>query len=178
MALELDISRIRNVPGSHERFHLETNAFDFMDDAWTLNGPMVIDVEIHHQGQFLELSGQIQTELKSRCVRCLQPVTLIVHSKLQEQLLYAKDVSLFSHLAVGEVEEKYFIYDHDTLDITDIIREAVLADLPPKVLCREDCRGLCPRCGKNFNDGHCDCQIEEIDPRLAILAKLKENGEV
>ena len=84
----------------------------------------------------------------------------------------------FFHLAVGEVEEKYFIYDNDTLEITDIIRESILAVLPLKILCKDDCRGLCPKCGKNLNQGQCDCDLHEVDPRLAILAKLKETEEV
>lgn len=177
MALELDISRIRSVKGSVETFHLETAAFDFMDDDWQLAKPLVIDVTISHEGQFLGLRGNASTAVKGICSRCLEPVVVPVECSFAEQLLYAKDVSLFSHLAVGEVEEKYFIYDNDTLDITDIIRESILAVLPLKILCNDDCRGLCPKCGKNLNQGQCDCDLHEVDPRLAILAKLKETTE-
>jgi len=178
LALEVDISRIRSVKGSHERYHLETAVFDFMDENWQLAKPLVIDAEISHQGQYLSLAGHIDTAVKGICSRCLSPVTVPVALDFAEQLLYAKDVSLFSHLAVGEVEEMYFIYDNDTLDITDIIRENILAMLPVKILCRDDCRGLCPKCGKNLNQGQCDCDLHEVDPRLAILAKLKETEEV
>ena len=86
-----------------------------------------------------------------------------------------RDASQSLGLAVGDVEEKYFIYDNDTLDITDIVRENILAELPLKILCVEDCQGLCPKCGKNLNQGQCDCDLHEVDPRLAILATLMEN---
>ncbi len=178
LTLELDISRVRSVRGRREDYHLETAVFDFMDDDWKLAEPMVIDAEISHQGQFLALNGRIRTAVQGVCSRCLELVVVPVDCSFAEQLLYAKDVSLFSHLAVGEVEEKYFIYDKDTLDITDIIRESILAVLPQKILCRDDCRGLCPKCGKNLNQGQCDCDLHEVDPRLAILAKLKETEEV
>lgn len=178
MTLELDISRVRSVRGSQESYHLESATFDFMHDDWQLEKPLIVDVEISHQGQLLNLNGHINTAVKGNCSRCLEQVVVPVECSFAEQLLYAKDVSLFSHLAIGEVEEKYFIYDNDTLDITDIIRESILAVLPQKILCRDDCRGLCPKCGKNLNQGQCDCDLHEVDPRLAILAKLKEAEEV
>lgn len=178
LTLELDISKIRSVRGSRECYHLETAAFDFMSNDWQLAQSLVVDAEISHAGQFLELKGQIHTAVQGNCARCLELVVVPVNCNFAERLLYAKDVSLFSHLAVGEVEEEYFIYDKDTLDITDILRENILAVLPQKILCRDDCRGLCPKCGKNLNQGQCDCDLHEVDPRLAVLAKLKETEEV
>ena len=144
-------------------------------DAIIRAKPLVIDAEISHEKQFLQLTGTLATAVKGVCSRCLKPVETPVECSFAEQLLYAKDISLFSHLAVGEVEEKYFIYDNDTLDITDIVRESILAELPLKILCVEDCRGLCPKCGKNLNQGQCDCDLHEVDPRLAILATLMED---
>ena len=178
LTLELDISRVRSVKGSRESYHAENEQIDLMDIDWQLAEPLTVDAEIDHEGKFLALRGEARTVVKGLCCRCLEPVTVPVNCSFAEQLLYAKDVSLFSHLAVGEVEEKYFIYDNDTLDITDIVRESILAELPQKVLCKDDCRGLCPKCGKNLNQGKCDCDLHEVDPRLAILAKLKEAEEV
>ncbi len=175
MALELDISRVRNVKGSREQYHLETEVFDLEDDDWSLAKPLVVYAEISHEKQFLQLKGTLTTAVKGVCSRCLKPVETQVECEFAEQLLYAKDVSLFSHLAVGEVEEKYFIYDNDTLDITDIVRESILAILPLKILCVEDCQGLCPKCGKNLNQGQCGCDLHEVDPRMAILATLMED---
>ena len=176
--LELDISKIRSVKGSREEFHREADEMDFWDADWQLAKQLAVDTVISHEGKFLNMKGHVQTAVKGNCSRCLKQVTVPVECDFAEQLLYAKDVSLFSHLEVGEVEEKYFIYDNDTLDITDIIRESILAVLPQKILCRDDCRGLCPKCGKNLNQGQCDCDLHEVDPRLAILAKLKETEEV
>ena len=178
MTLDINIRKIRSVDGSEESYHLESETLDFMMDDWTLAEPVVVDAHVQHQGRFLELEGHVNTVVKGVCSRCLDEVKVPVKCDFAEQLLYAKDVSLFSHLAVGEVEEKYFIYDNDTLDITDIIRESILAVLPQKILCKDDCRGLCPKCGKNLNQGQCDCDLHEVDPRLAILAKLKDAEEV
>ena len=122
MALDLDISRVRSVKGSSERYHLEVSAFDLEDENWSLAKPLVIDAEISHEKQFLQMNGKLATAVKGVCSRCLKPVETPVECSFAEQLLYAKDISLFSHLAVGEVEEKYFIYDNDTEDNTVIIK--------------------------------------------------------
>lgn len=178
LALELDIGRIRSVKGRRERYHLTAAAFDFMSTDWKLAAPLTVEAELFHQGQFLELTCQVRTTVEGRCSRCLEPVRVSVDDSFTELLLYARDVPQFSHLAVGEVEEKYVIYEDDILDITDLVREHILDVLPQKILCKEDCKGLCPKCGSNLNQGQCDCDLHEIDPRLAILAKLKETEEV
>lgn len=178
MALEVDISKVRSVVGSRQQDHLEVTEFDFIDSDWVLAQPLVLDLQISHPEKYVLLEGHVRTLVAGSCSRCLKRVESPLEFDFAEQLLYAKDVSLFSHLAVGEVEELYFIYDKDTLDITDIVRESILAHLPQKILCGEECRGLCPKCGKNLNEGQCDCDLHEVDPRFAILAKLKEAEEV
>jgi uncharacterized protein len=60
------------------------------------------------------------------------------------------------------------------LDVDEELLEMLEMDFPTKILCREDCAGLCPKCGKNLNLGTCNCVTKEIDPRLAPLAKLLE----
>jgi uncharacterized protein len=61
----------------------------------------------------------------------------------------------------------------DELDLNELAREQILLSLPEQMFCREDCRGLCPACGKDLNDGECDCGSDEIDPRWAALKGLK-----
>ena len=60
------------------------------------------------------------------------------------------------------------------LDVDEELSEMLEMDFPSKILCREDCRGLCPKCGANRNHGSCSCPEKEVDPRLAPLAKLLE----
>ena len=69
-------------------------------------------------------------------------------------------------------------YDGDRLDLGEVVREQVLLALPLKPLCREDCRGLCPRCGQNRNLGPCGCPPPEEpgDPRLEPLRKLVDKN--
>lgn len=84
------------------------------------------------------------------------------------------------HTFVTEVENEenddYIILPDMVLDVDALAEEDLVLDLPSKVLCKEDCLGLCPTCGKNLNDGPCDCK-EPVDPRLAALLDLLEESD-
>lgn len=82
----------------------------------------------------------------------------------------------FSHILVLSLEndedDRFIKVKDGKLDLDGLIREDILLELPTKFLCREDCKGLCPICGKNLNDGPCACVQHEIDPRLEVLKKF------
>mgnify|MGYP001091754997 FL=1 len=63
------------------------------------------------------------------------------------------------------------------LDLEELARTDILLELPTKVLCSEDCKGLCSQCGKNLNEGECSCEKKQIDPRLAILSQLLDQDQ-
>jgi uncharacterized protein len=64
-------------------------------------------------------------------------------------------------------------FDEPVLPLAEIAREQVLMAIPMKPLCREDCRGLCPVCGTDWNAGDCRCEKSPVDPRLEVLKSLK-----
>ena len=81
---------------------------------------------------------------------------------------------LVTELANEENEDEWvFPLEGDSADLEDIIRTIFVLNLDSKLLCKEDCKGLCCRCGKNLNDGPCNCQ-KELDPRFAALKQLLE----
>ena len=67
--------------------------------------------------------------------------------------------------------------ENDAFDLGDLARTAFILDMDTKTLCSEDCKGLCPRCGADLNQGPCSCKKKDVDPRLAVLAKLLEKGD-
>ena len=73
----------------------------------------------------------------------------------------------------GEENDEILLLDNDTVDLSELAREAFILNMPTKTLCREDCKGLCSGCGANLNVEKCRCR-KEVDPRLASLAKLLE----
>ena len=68
--------------------------------------------------------------------------------------------------------DDFFPLEGDRIDVSEIAVSAFVLDMEMKILCRPDCKGLCPKCGANLNDGDCGCSRREIDPRLAGLKKL------
>lgn len=72
----------------------------------------------------------------------------------------------------NEDDDSYIQIENYKLDLDELMRADILLELPTKFLCKEDCKGLCPVCGKNLNEGSCDCNLHQIDPRLEVLKKL------
>lgn len=72
----------------------------------------------------------------------------------------------------GDDNDDYIEVPDYTLDVDNCVQTDIILNLPVKFLCKEDCKGICPKCGKDLNDGECGCQTEEIDPRLEVLKEL------
>jgi DUF177 domain-containing protein len=130
--------------------------------------------EIHKEGDGFAFSGDIATRATLGCSRCLEPYALpltmhfdlIYTSRPEEPARHGE-----SRVDVESVTEVRF--DGSRIDLDELLAEQVYLALPLKPLCRDGCRGLCPRCGANLNVAACGCTAEaEVDPRLAALKRL------
>ena len=122
--------------------------------------------------QDIRLHGQLTANLEMTCARCLESV---VHPVEREfDLLYrpATVASKVPEVEVKGAESEISYYSGDGLDLNDALREQVLLALPLKVVCREDCKGLCPSCGCNRNTEACSCAAI-ADPRWEGLKDLQ-----
>jgi uncharacterized protein len=134
-------------------------------------------VEEHHGKrqiiQDIRVKGGLSTRLEWACARCLEPVTLEV--KRDFDLLYrplGADAGR-AELSVTAAEAEVSYYEGQGLLLEDVLREQVLLAVPLKALCREDCKGLCPHCGKNLNHGQCSCEEPVEDPRWNALKEIR-----
>ena len=134
-------------------------------------------VEEHHGRHELikdiRIAGELETAMESECARCLEPAVQPVSRKFD--LLYrplGSDAGR-SELSVTAAEAEVGYYQGEGLLLEDALREQVLLDLPLKVMCREDCKGLCPHCGKNLNEGECSCAEPLEDPRWSALKDIR-----
>ena len=117
------------------------------------------------------LAGWVTVE----CTRCLRPVTIPVTVELEEEFKPTVDVLRGTYVAVDEDDTALLIDGHHVLDIGEVLRQAVLLEVPIQALCRPDCAGLCQTCGQDLNDGPCDCSSEETDPRWQELSALLDD---
>jgi len=121
----------------------------------------------------IRVVGDFSTEIEARCARCVEPVPTKVGGDFD--LLYRPlgvDAGR-DERSISEAETEIGYYSGEGIDLEDVLREQILLALPAKIVCRESCRGLCPRCGKNLNVESCACEEEPPDPRWAALADLK-----
>ncbi|MGA7293591.1 MAG: DUF177 domain-containing protein [Terriglobales bacterium] len=135
-------------------------------------------VEEHHGKhelvQDIRLKGKLDTSLEVLCARCLDPVVHQVERRFD--LLYRPLGTDFGHaeLSVTDAEAEIGYYEGGRLLLEDALREQVLLALPLKTICREDCKGLCPHCGKNLNEAQCSCVDEVEDPRWSALKEIRD----
>ena len=138
-------------------------------------------VEEHHGRhevvQDIRLKGKLETSLEVPCARCLEPVLHQVDRSFD--LLYRPLGTDAGHeeLSITDAEAEIGYYQGASLLLEDVLREQVLLALPLKTVCREDCKGLCPVCGKNLNESLCSCATQMEDPRWAALKEIRNRLE-
>ncbi len=138
-------------------------------------------VEEHHGKhkivRDIRLKGKLDTSLEVPCARCLEPVVQEVARDFD--LLYRPLGTDAGHeeLSVTDAEAEIGYYQGEGLMLEDVLREQVLLALPLKTVCREECKGLCPHCGKNLNEGQCECAEQVEDPRWAALKEIRKQLE-
>jgi len=131
-------------------------------------------VKIFRFGRRVLVEGSVKISVKVACSRCLKDMSLPLDLTFREEYLPAEESGKGNEQELTNTELDLGFYTNDELDITELVKEQILLAVPMKPLCRDDCRGLCTRCGKDLNRGPCGCRKKEIDPRLAPLAKFKE----
>lgn len=137
-------------------------------------GSVDVSVTLKRIRETLYLEGDIRTEAETHCSRCLEAARLHISAAFKYILTPAQvEHQEEEEKELGAEDLDFVYYQDDLIDLDPLIIEQVMLQIPMKVLCREDCRGLCPHCGINLNKDHCQCHDERIDSRLAILKKMK-----
>ena len=165
--MKLGLSKIIECPGASVSF---SDSVDLSDLCYGVCNPVTEPVKavgtVHNTAGVLVMEGTISTCIHGICDRCAAP--------FDREVTLPLDVVLVTELANEENEdERVFPLEGDSADLEEIVRTVFVLNLDSKLLCSEDCKGLCHRCGKNLNDGPCDCQ-KELDPRFAALRQLLE----
>lgn len=149
-------------------YALDLSDVEYMG-SYPLKEPVSINGTVSNSASLVRLEAEISYEFKAPCDRC-------GHETAKKHTV-AVSKSLASSIE-GEESDTILIVPDMQLNLDELIYTEVITSLPMKHLCKENCKGICSKCGKNLNDGECDCNTKEIDPRLAALAELlKEDNE-
>lgn len=116
--------------------------------------------------------AQVHGNVELECGRCLTQFEQPLAFDFSEEYYQTVNVNTGARLPAPEDDDVFLIDETHKLDLADALREYMLLNVPAAPRCSEECKGLCPHCGKNLNEGACDCQFDDTDPRLAELGKL------
>ncbi len=119
------------------------------------------------------IEGEINCAIGTECTRCLQEVERELNIPFKTEFVTAENYTAAKEAELQENDLDVTIYEGDKIDLSELAREQILLNIPEQIFCREDCRGLCEKCGANRNLLNCKCIEKEVDPRWAALKNLK-----
>ena len=173
--LSLNLAKIRD---AHERFEqvYSPEQLAAPDDAFRVAAPVNLAFDIYKDQDQFRLVGSATTTLELPCSRCLEPFTWPVDSSFDLRYQPHARNSGEGEREIEEDDLTTAFYENDTIDLGQLMREQFYLALPMKPLCRDECKGLCPTCGTNWNKGACDCTNQWEDPRLSALKALRKDS--
>ena len=142
----------------------------WQDSGIPWDGPVDVRLRVSYAGSGqVVVRGRVSGALDQECRRCLRPVA----GEFDEEITLVFDADATEEQSDGG---ELFVFDpaSGNLDLSDAVRGEVILASNPYVVCDPECKGLCPRCGANLNEGACDCTTEEADPRWEALRELKD----
>ena len=160
--MRLNLSSIIEIPGGSVPFscELETEGLDFPSVKAYPRKPYA-EGRVFNEAGILRLTGTLVAEMICLCDRC------------GEEFESLKEMDLDATVVEENPEDdpSLFVLEGNEIDLDEILSTLFILDMETKFLCKEDCKGLCPTCGKNLNLGPCGCR-KPIDPRFAVLEQL------
>lgn len=156
---------------------VDPRELDLEDPYFQFPGRATGELEYKMVGEDLRAVGRLGADYVAECGRCLGPVHGRIEIPIDMMWLHRAPGSKEPEPAEDEILAEY--YTGDVVDTAPALREAIMAELPPNPICSEECKGLCPRCGENLNEGPCKCPPEVPEPPAPALdwkAKLKNLG--
>lgn len=145
-------------------YQLDISGVD-IDGVFPFTSPVNITAEAKNRASLVSLSLLCDFDCERPCDRCGETV------KKAEKLVFEHRLV---QTLVDDTNDDYIETPDFTLELDDVVITDIILSYPQKFLCREDCRGLCPQCGKNLNEGDCGCEKTAVDPRLEILKQFME----
>ena len=143
-----------------------------VDERVSLTAPANVTGTVRLAGNELFVNGHVDTRAQAECDRCLKPVELPVSADFALEYITGSAYESSETAELTESEMSVSVFDGDAIDVDEIVKEQILLAVPTRMLCREDCKGICPECGIDRNTGDCNCVTDDVDPRWAALKNL------
>ncbi len=150
--------------------NIEMNVLNTGISSYDIADKSPVELSIKKVGKNkLTITGKGNMTLIIPCDRCLEPVNTDI------EYIFDKNVDLSQDSEGVEEQEEQDYIDGYNLDVDKLVFGEVLLNLPVKTLCKEDCKGLCLKCGANLNIAECGCDRESLDPRMSVFKDILNN---
>ena len=151
----------------------DPSEIDLAGEMIQLKGKTAFNGEIEGVDGKGQLRGSVKADVSVDCTRCLEPIER--HFEFPFRAIFVdsshEDTNAEAEVSDDALDES--LVPDGQINMAEVIREQLLLAVPEQIFCREDCRGLCSKCGSNLNLIDCKCADDEIDPRWAALKNLK-----
>lgn len=142
------------------------------DDRLRLVVPPTVSGRIRQDGRRAHVAGGVTARVQLECDRCLKAVEQPVDSKFKLEYVTPADYQAQQVAELTEDDLDLSIFDGEVIDIDELVTEEILLAVPDHILCNENCKGICDRCGADRNAADCGCETKQVDPRWAGLKEL------
>jgi len=143
-----------------------------VDERIRLTQPATVSGKVRLAGNEVFVNGHVETRAQVECDRCLQQVETDVNTDFALEYITGSEYESGRAAELTEAEMSVSVFDGQAIDVDEIVKEQILLAVPTRMLCRDDCKGICPECGADRNKGDCNCTIDDTDPRWAALKNL------
>jgi uncharacterized protein len=168
------VALLRAAPGTTRTYPVALATMDIADDV-RLSAPIEGEVRLSRTSRSILAKGWVRTAFIEPCARCLTDTSAAVDAEFEEEALPSIDIDTGLPVDPSDEPDALRLDEHQELDLSETVREAISLAEPLVPLCRPDCRGLCLECGADLNaDPAHHHDDDAIDPRLAALAALRD----
>ena len=168
----IDLITLEKSPYRFE-FSLAPGEINLEADEVKLKNAVEISGQVTKHIAQTDVEGTIRAEIEMECTRCLQSIDKKFEAEFKAAFVTAENYTQAKEAELSAEDLDVAVFEGDRIDLTELVREQLLLNLPEQVFCQEDCQGLCQKCGANRNLINCNCVEKEVDPRWAALGKLK-----
>jgi uncharacterized protein len=168
MVMRIEIEKLEGGRGGFAHVY-QPDELDPVDERVQLIQPVQVKGNVKRTANEVFVDGHVETRAQLECDRCLRPVEVPVNADFALEYITGADYESSSATALSEEEMSVSVFDGESVDVDEIVKEQILLAVPARTLCREDCKGICPECGMDRNAGDCNCAANEVDPRWAAL---------
>lgn len=177
--LQFNVSQLLKEPtGATRNYEVVAEVADNLAEDVSFVSPITGHIKLVHTGPNIMVTGELQADIEKICGRCLAAFVTPVEVEIEEMFYPVVDVLTGASLAQPpDADEANRIDERHILDLSEVARQEFLLESESFRYCRPDCKGLCPHCGEDLNQGACNCEEENVDFRWAGLKELRQQLE-